>query len=130
MRPSPAATVEGVGARLWQAEAVQLLPGPPGLGPMQDSAITVSHFRIGLDIIRSVSAESRNSGSSFPDFSSPILPARLFADRFLWMIFLKGTLGDLSVGVDCVWTRLLRLGTLERSDIEVLVSQSATCNEN
>jgi hypothetical protein len=72
--------VEGVGARLWQAEAVQLLPGPPVFGPMPESAITVSHFRIGLDIIRSVSSGSMNSGSSFPDLSSPMLPARLLAE--------------------------------------------------
>jgi len=79
--PSPAITVEGVGARLGQAEAVQLLPCPP-FGPIPESVTTVSHFRIVLAIIRSVSKGSKNSGSSLPLLSQlyPTLLAKLFAE--------------------------------------------------
>ena len=63
-----AATVEGVGARLGQADVAQLLPDAP-LGPIPDRAITVSHFRMGLAIIRSVSTQSKNSGSNLSLFS-------------------------------------------------------------
>jgi hypothetical protein len=101
--------VEGVGARLWQAEAVQLLHAAPPLGPIPVSAMTVSHFRMLPEVMRSDSAGSRNSGSSLPDLSRLMLPARLLAEWFLWMKFLNGILGDLSEGVDCVWTRLLKL---------------------
>ena len=89
--------VEGVGARLWQADGVQLTQAP--LWPIPDRAMTVSHLRI---IILSVSPGSMNSGSSFPFFSQPMLSARLLAEWFLWMIFLKEIRGDLSVGVDWV----------------------------